>query len=151
MRDTEKPNPLATSPRTRLLFAALLWTIVGTALLTVGIWWTMEARRLVTLLLLPPALILGLAKARWILARVAGQNVLRVLQQSSNQWIGGFMPVRLWLAIAFMVIAGNLLRRYVLPLDIVGLIYIAVGGALLISARIIWTGWHSSRGPGLVD
>ena len=41
-----------------------------------------------------------------------------------------------------MIIAGRLMRGSPAPRIIVGLIYTAVGTALLLGARRLWSAWH---------
>jgi hypothetical protein len=143
MCGSNEPRQLTASKRRRLLLAGLFWTVTGAALLTFGTIWAIQARTTMTALILPVALGLGLAKSEWILTRVTHRIVERVRTGRADRWIGGFMPLHLWLAIALMILVGRLLRLYVLPRDMVGLIYVAVGMALLLSGRVIWARWFS--------
>jgi hypothetical protein len=41
-----------------------------------------------------------------------------------------------------MAAAGYLLRHGLLPRTVVGLVYVAVGAALLLASRRLWQAWH---------
>ena len=128
-----------------LLLAALVWTLPGVGLLTVGTIWSIQYGRPLTLILLPLALAGGLAKAFFALRRATRRIVDRIRARGDRQPLIDFLPWHLWLLIALMILMGRLLRTYVLPPDVAGLVYVAVGVALLLSSRTLWAGWRHGR------
>ncbi len=133
------------SARACVLVAAVLWTLTGGVLLTVGGVWAVQFWEGRTAWLLPAAVVLGVVKGAWILRRVARRIGQRVRAGGEGQWLWGFMPAWLWVAIGLMILTGNLLRRFVLPRDVAGLIYVGVGLALLLGAGFLWVEWGRTR------
>lgn len=126
------------SIRTHLFLAALIWSVVGFFLLTNGF------------LLISPkgsywyaalGLILGTAKTFFILDRVARKNVKRIKEFEDKVCIGSVYSWKTWVLVAGMIFLGRFLRTTVLPAEIVGLLYTAVGWALMLASRLIWQTW----------
>jgi hypothetical protein len=140
--ETHKPGA---SARVHLVLAALMWGVVGSAMLVVGVRWASEGRTAVTLWLLAAAAALGYAKSRWILDRAAGRIVERILARGDGRCLGGFLSVRTWLLVGFMVLVGRVLRSFVLAGTAAGLLYVVVGVALVLSSRLMWRAWRVAR------
>ena len=132
----------AASARVHLLLAATMWSVVGAILLVLGVRWTVDGRVPYMWLLLALAVGVGLLKARFVLKRVAGRAIERIRTRGDGRCIGGFLSLRTWAFVASMAAAGYLLRHGLLPRTIVGLIYVAVGAALLVASRRLWHAWH---------
>jgi hypothetical protein len=130
-----KPAAPATA---HLLLAALLWSVVGTVLALFGgrwIWldwgWAGAAAS-------AAALTVGIAKSHWVLDRAAGRMAGRIAERGDGHCIGGFLSWKTWLLVALMSGGGRLLRYLVGANGFVGLLYLAVGVALVRSSRILW-------------
>ena len=126
------------SIKTHLFLAALIWSVVGFFLLTNGfilislksqLWYAVVG------------LILGTAKTFFILDRVAQKNVKRIREFEDKVCIGSVYSWKTWLLVAGMIVLGRFLRTTVLPDEVVGLIYTAVGWALMLASRLIWIEW----------
>jgi len=126
------------SIKTHLFLAALIWSVVGFFLLTNGfilislksqLWYAVVG------------LILGTAKTFFILDRVAQKNVKRIREFEDKVCIGSVYSWKTWLLVAGMIVLGRFLRTTVLPGEVVGLIYTAVGWALMLASRLIWIEW----------
>lgn len=126
------------SVRTHLFLAALIWSVVGFFLLTNGIvlislkghfWYAVVG------------LILGTVKTFFILDRVARKNVKRIEEFEDKVCIGSVYSWKTWLLVAAMIVLGRFLRTTVLPGEVVGLIYTAVGWALMLASRLMWQTW----------
>ena len=126
------------SVRTHLFLAALIWSVVGFFLLTNGIvlislkghfWYAVVG------------LILGTVKTFFILDRVARKNVKRIEEFEDKVCIGSVYSWKTWLLVAAMIVLGRFLRTTVLPGEVVGLIYTAVGWALMLASRLMWQKW----------
>jgi hypothetical protein len=136
----------AASARTHLLLAALLWTVVGATLLFLGFRWALLADISYAWLLLVLAVVVGVFKALFVLERTARRTIGRIRERGDGRCIGGFLSVRTWLFVGLMMLAGYLLRHSALPRAIVGLIYAAVGTALLVASRRLWGAWSGHAG-----
>jgi hypothetical protein len=123
---------------TQLLAAALLWTIVGCALGAVGVVWCLSAPSFWPFVLLVAAAALGLAKGRWFIEPVARRNVARLVERGDGRCLGGFLSWKTWLFVASMMALGMALRRSPLPRPLLGLIYAAIGVALLTGSLPLW-------------
>ena len=126
------------SVRTHLFLAALIWSVVGFFLLTNGfvlisikghLWYG------------GLGLILGTAKTFFILDRVALKNVKRIKEFEDKVCVGSVYSWKTWVLVAAMIFLGRFLRTTVLPGEIVGVIYTAVGWALMLASRLVWQEW----------
>lgn len=88
---------------------------------------------------------LGLGKALLVLDRTTLRNIARVKSRGEDRCFGGFLSPRVWILVIGMMILGRILRTIGLPKPILGLIYGAVGIALLFSSRLIWRAWKDQR------
>jgi len=131
----------AASRRTHLLLAAVMWTAVGAMLGAFGLRWLLHADPALLALLIVAALVLGALKAIFILSRAARGVIRRIQVRGDGRCIGGFFSWRTWIAVAVMMAAGRLLRLSGLPLSILGVVYLAIGAALLIAACLLWRAW----------
>jgi hypothetical protein len=127
------------SIRTHLLLGAIIWTVVGFFLLTNGlVLVSIESHLLYGL----SGLLLGTAKTFFILDRVARKNVKRIKEFEDKVCFGSVYSLKTWFLVAAMIVLGRSLRTTVLPGEIVGLIYTAVGWALMLSSRLMWIEWY---------
>jgi hypothetical protein len=143
--ESRKP---AASVRVHLLLAALMWSAVGVALLVVGAIWGWRVPHAAARWLLAAAVAAGVVKSRLILDRAARRIAARIESRGDGRCVGGFLSPASWLLVAAMAGTGRLLRSGLLSHHLVGLLYTAVGAALLISSRLLWRRW---RGPAHRD
>lgn len=130
------------SRRTRMFMAALVWTFVGVGLFVTGVhwvllspmWWDIPAGAL--------ALTAGWAKGRFVISRSAERNALRIEGSEHRRFIGSAFSVGMWSMAVGMMILGAFLRRSHMSRFWLGLIYVAVGTALLIGSRVTWIHWR---------
>ncbi|GAB4249322.1 MAG: hypothetical protein Kow00122_06800 [Thermoleophilia bacterium] len=134
--------------RTQLLLAELMWTIVGGALLSVGLHWVTRRYGEPGLAYALPFLAVGLAKAFFVLDPVAGKTVRRIEVRGDSRCLGGFFSTRTWAVVAGMMLTGQVLRATPLPRADIGFLYAAVGSALLVSSRVLWRAWWGARISG---
>ncbi len=127
------------SIRTHLLLGALIWTIVGFFLLTNGFVLVLIESHLWYGL---TGLLLGTAKAFFILDRMARKNMKRIKAFEDKVCFGSVYSLKTWFMVAAMIVLGRFLRTTVLPGEVVGLIYTAVGWALMLSSRLMWIEWN---------
>jgi hypothetical protein len=145
MRDWLNAHKPAASAQAHLLLAALLWTVVGALLLFFGVRWALAGQVRHVPWLLALAVAVGLLKGQFVLKRTARRTVERIRARGDGRCIGGFLSLRSWAFVALMVSIGRLLRGSLLPRTVAGLVYVAVGCALLRAATWLWHGWYRQR------
>jgi hypothetical protein len=112
----------AAPARLHLLLAALLWTVVGTLLLCFGAAWTWTGGGPWGPWLLLAAVIVGLLKGRYLLAKTAARTIQRIRQRGDGRCLGGFLSWRSWLFVLAMMAFGRILRAGWVPHAVVGFI-----------------------------
>jgi len=132
----------AARARTQVLLAALVWTGVGIGLLAAGVRWSLMAPALWPVAILAVALPVGLLKGRFALRRAAGKIAARIARRGDGTCLGGFLSWKTWLFVLAMMGMGAALRRSDLPRAILGMVYTAVGVALLWGSRVFWAEWR---------
>jgi hypothetical protein len=131
--------------RSQLLMAELTWSVVGSGLLTLGLYWVLRHFGLTGLEYAAPAAALGVGKSLLVLDRVARGAVGRIAGRNEPSFALGFFSVRGWLLIAGMMLMGQLLRLSPIPRYDLGFLYVAIGAALLTSSRLLWQAWWRRR------
>ena len=127
------------SIRTHLLLGALIWTVVGFFLLTNGFILVSSDGHLWYGLI---GLLLGTAKTFFVLDRMALKNIKRIKEFEDKACFGSVYSLKTWLMVVGMIFLGRFLRTTVLPGEIIGLVYTAVGWALMLASRLAWIEWN---------
>ena len=127
------------SIRIHLLLGGLIWTVVGFFLLINGfVLVSLESHLWYGLI----GILLGSAKTFFVLDRLARKNIKRIKEFEDKVCFGSVYSLKTWFMVAGMIILGRFLRTTVLPGEVVGLIYTAVGWALMLSSRLMWIEWN---------
>ena len=147
----DRIKPQASS-RTQLLLAAGMWISVGGGLLYFGASWILEDRHLgYSLLLVGIGVLLGIAKAAFILDRAAAKVAERIGERGEGRCAGSFLSLRSWIMVAVMILLGRTLRGGLLPTAAAGTLYVAIGTGLIVSSRLAlarwWRGSRKIPGP----
>ena len=129
----------AASISTHLMLAALIWSVVGFFLIANGFFLASLAERSWLVFL---GLALGSAKGVFILDRVARKNIKRIHGFERKACVGSVYSYKTWLLVIMMIVLGRTLRMTLLPGEVVGVIYIAVGWGLMLSSRLMWMDWR---------
>ena len=135
--------------RAQLVAAAVLWGVGTAILLSRGVFYMFAQEELdrwglgVAVIGLV-AIAIGVAKAHLVLIRYARKAVNRILTRGHACFFGFFAPSS-WLFILVMMGGGMLLRRtplvdYLWGRTFLGILYVAVGTALLIADIVFWRG-----------
>ncbi len=119
-----------------------MWTVVGALLFYFGSRWVLRSATSYAVLQVVAAAAVGAVKARLVLDRAAGRIVERIQVRGDGRCIGGFLSLKTWAVVVLMAGTGRLLRGGLLPRHLVGLLYTAIGAALLFGARNFWRAWH---------
>lgn len=140
------PSSSGLSRQQHLWIAGIIWTLVGAGLLTMGMkfWFQFPYLGLLDtkhITFGAIALSLGLAKGKFVLDRTAGRVIERVdALQEPNPFKSVFQMfgIKTIALIVLMMMIGLGLRMMGVSYEIRGLIYLAVGAALLWSCRRYW-------------
>ena len=129
------------SIRTNLLVAALMWSFIGLYLMVRGYLLCGDLSGI----FLGLAVGLGTVKAFLVIERAARKNIARIVARPDGMCLGGVYSWRMWGMVVCMMLGGRLLRNSSVPPVVVGVIYVAVGWALLLSSRVIWQEWIARK------
>jgi hypothetical protein len=140
--EDHKPTAL---PRTQVLMAQLIWTLVGLGLLGLGLTWVLQGFGPPGLLYAAPFVAVGLFKAIFALDKVARRTLGRIDARGASRCALGFLSTKSWLLVLGMMVCGRLLRASSLPRADIGFLYLAVGTGLLVGSRTLWRHWWRLR------
>jgi hypothetical protein len=143
--DRHKP---AAAASTHLMMAWLMWMVVGAGLAAYGATTLLEASVGAAPWLSGVAVAAGVLKSRFVLDRAARRMIARIQERGEGRCLGGFLSWGTWALVLVMMMAGRLLRGAGLSGIVVGPLYLAVGVALVVSSRLSWRAWSSSRRDG---
>lgn len=144
-RLAERLKPAAKA-RTHLLAAAGLWTLVGLGLSILGYIWCFAVRLPWPFVLAALGIVAGSLKGRFVLRRLAEKNAARVIRRGDGHCLGGFLSIKTWILVAVMMASGILLRRSGVPHAILGVLYSAIGTALLAGSIPLWQARRRTAG-----
>ncbi|MCP3903897.1 MAG: hypothetical protein GY715_09710 [Planctomycetes bacterium] len=113
-------------------------------LLTMGVRW-LRAGSSPVLLLLAVAAAIGVVKAVTVLRQAARRISGRIRSRDDCRCVGGFFSWRTWLFVAAMMGLGFVVRASPIPAEVVGVVYAAVGVALLIASGYLWLALRDHR------
>jgi len=87
------------------------------------------------------ALAVGTIKSLLILDKTARKTIERIVGMQDGTCLGAIYSWKTWLLVILMIGSGILLRTFFTPGIVIGLLYAAVGWALLFSSRLGWLAW----------
>lgn len=125
------------SARVQLALAASMWFVASLILGIRGTIWLAQTDS--WLLLFGLAAGVGVLKARFLLDRVARKAAARIHERGRSECAGGFLSWQSWALVAAMIAGGHALRLTATPRPVLGVLYVAVGVALLVAGRIYWS------------
>jgi hypothetical protein len=129
----------AAGVRAHLFSAAIMWTVVGLGLAAAGMVWCFGSALPWSLVLAAAGVAAGLAKGRFLIRTMAERNAARIITRGDGRCLGGFLSVKTWLLVALMMTSGIILRRSAVPRPVLGVLYTAVGTALLVGCVTLWS------------
>ena len=128
------------SRNAHLLAASLLWSCVGTALLTRGGFGLFGKKDIFLFL---AALLFGTLKSLFILDKSVKKSIDRILRLADGSCLGGVYSVKTWGLIAGMMFMGYVLRHSSwATVELMGFLYVAIGWSVLFSSREGWKVWR---------
>ncbi len=135
----------ASTRRTRLLLASLIWTLVGAGLFTAGLYWLLESGLPAAALGLMGGLLIGGLKGRFVLAPRAEANARRIIEEGDDRCLGSVFSWRTWGLVLFFITLGAVLRRSPLPSFWLGVLYTGIGSGLAGASSVSWRLWQKTR------
>lgn len=132
-----------TSPRTRLLTAAVVWTTVGAFLCAKGLLISRQEAMGPLLLTIATSLGLGLIKSKFVFDKVGVKIVSRIENKPRSACLGGLFSFRNWILIIVMSLFGRAIGSLPLNASLKTGIYVMVGSGLAFSSRLMWAAWKS--------
>jgi hypothetical protein len=130
------------STTTHLLLAAILWTVVGSGLIFRGIIWLIEVENIWLVFL---AVLLGTLKSLFILDKSVRKSIDRIQLLADGSCLGGVYSLQTWTLVLCMIVLGYLLRHLSVPHELLGVLYVGIGWALILSSRIGWDAWRNKN------
>ncbi len=131
------------------MLAGLLWTAAAGVLAWRGVGWLLPVAWWPPLVL--GGVVIGAAKARFILRPFARRVIARIHARGPVAPITGFFSVRSWVAVVIMMAGGHTLRLTAIPRPVLGVLYVVIASALLIASRAFWRaharGWSEISAP----
>ena len=130
--------------KTSLIIVGVMWFIVGAVLSIVGInWMLMLGFGPKLIMFLTPAVLIGVLKGRFVLQKVALKYYKRsdVIKFNDKDVFLGWakiLGVKGFILIALMMVMGSFLRHSNIDRPILGIVYLAVGIALLYASKIFF-------------
>ena len=133
------PEP-AVRRRTLILSAAAAWVLAGAFLSVRAILWFRSSNRSV-LWMIGLALTIGFLKGRFLLSRMARRNIRRILALSPHKekiCLFAFQAIQAYLVILGMMAIGILLRHSSVALEVLAVVYLAIGSGLMYASLPCW-------------
>lgn len=129
-----------------LKLAFLIWALVGAGLMTAGVRFVIvsNASGLATGVGCVLALAVGFAKGSFVLPKIARKNSARIHQLPVKSPLYTTFSPKSWLLVLLMIAIGRTIRALGGAPLFVGVIYLAVGFALLLGSRTYLTGAQAS-------
>ncbi len=144
MTETRENETTKDSRRAQMFIGAVVWTAAGIMLFSMGLFWmtTGVYGWLVGLLAAIPAVLVGMAKGHFLLDRVSRRSILRIVDRGPEAPVWSFYGVKTWLLVGVMMGSGIGLRLLFntehWSFFYLGLLYVAVGVALVLASRRMW-------------
>ncbi|MEB3245306.1 MAG: hypothetical protein VKJ06_04895 [Vampirovibrionales bacterium] len=131
--------PLKLMPRQLMTMAGIVWALGGLSLLILGV------TRLVPLWTMPPttplaialgaAVVIGIAKGKFVLSKTAGKNIVRLQSESEPLPLRAMYAMPSWIIIALMIGLSMTLNLWgEVPVLVRGSVNVGIGLALLVSS-----------------
>jgi len=128
------------------LLAGFLWTGVGTFLCIRAFLWLETLHDLSAALFGASGAVIAVAGKRFVFANVARKNVGRIFRLPQRACFFAFTAWRGYAMIAVMIILGITLRNTSIPKQYLAPLYIAMGGALVLSSLVFYKSfWAHQR------
>ncbi|MHA1520806.1 MAG: hypothetical protein ACTSRK_11550 [Promethearchaeota archaeon] len=118
------------------LISGVMWVFVGQMLISYGIQWFQEKITQYLWLFIVISIFSGLSIYIFGFSKVVHKNIERLQQKQDKLCIFAFMEWKSYLIMVFMMGMGITLRTILGPNEYLGILYIGIGGGMLLSGLI---------------
>ena len=128
------PEPAA-KRRTLIFTAGVVWILAGFILTSRAVIWLSEINSNIYLII-GIALIIGILKSLFVFNKIVNKNLKRIKELAPHKdkiCIFAFQAIQSYLLVIFMISFGHTLRLTSISLEILSVIYLAIGVALFLS------------------
>lgn len=139
------------SPRTQLLAAGCVWSLMGALLCIKGVYAVRASSLATVFCVCVLGVILGVTKSCLVFDRAAAAIIRRIRQKPALTCLGGLFSVRNWMLIAAMMLLGKTISWLPLAMEWKGLVSVLVGSGLAYSSRMMWAAWKLTPGMDIGD
>jgi hypothetical protein len=123
------------APRSLLVgLAGFMWSGVGVMLCRLAYVWLRAVRSGPALACGGVGIAVALTAYRFSFSKIAHKNIKRLCQLSDKACIFAFQAWKSYVIIGVMIMLGLALRHSPLPRSYLAIVYLAIGGALLLSS-----------------
>jgi hypothetical protein len=133
-----------------LAAAGLMWSAVGIMLCRLAYQWLLSVSYLWEFIDAIAGLLLAVTLYYFGFSRIAKKNIQRLILYPDKACFFAFQAWRSYLVIVVMILLGVFLRHAPVPKYYLSILYIAIGGALLLSSihYYVWI-WRLARDKNL--
>ncbi len=118
------------------LITAAMWIYVGQILISYGIVWFEEEITKFLWLFILVSVIAVLSIFKFGFLKIVYKNIKRLQQKRDKICIFAFMEWKSYIIMVIMMTMGIMLRTFIGPNEYLGIMYIGIGGGLLLSGLI---------------
>ena len=118
-----------------IAIAGVVWSAVGVMLCTLAWGWLILLGEIEKVSAATAGLLLALGTYRYLFTPIALKNIARIGQYAAKGCIFAFQAWRSYLIILAMIALGSVVRHSPLPRSYLIVVYLAMGGGLLIASR----------------
>ncbi len=134
MHDKLKKFDPAVDKRFLVALSGIMWIGVGTMLCTLAVRWLLQSGARPRIWFGTTGIVLSLIVYNFGFLKLVDRNIERILAKKGKICIFGFQPWKSYLIIAIMISMGTALRHSSLPKQYLAVVYISMGGAMLLSS-----------------
>ncbi|MHA1744948.1 MAG: hypothetical protein ACTSWW_03045 [Promethearchaeota archaeon] len=118
------------------LISGVMWVFVGQMLISYGIGWFQEKITQYLWLFISISILSALSIYKFGFSKIVKQNIKRLQQKQDKLCIFAFIEWKSYIIMAFMMGMGITLRMILGPNEYLGILYIGIGGGMLLSGLI---------------
>ncbi|MBI4682945.1 MAG: hypothetical protein HY757_07580 [Nitrospirae bacterium] len=134
MKDNFNKFDPAVDKKFLVALSGIMWSVVGIMLCKLAVGWLSQTTAYKRTWLGAAGIMLSLMIHHFGFLKLVDRNIARILAKKGKVCIFGFQPWKSYLIIAFMIGMGTALRHSSLPRQYLAIIYISMGGAMLLSS-----------------
>lgn len=133
MDNTNKYKP-AVKRKYLILISGLVWVAIGILLIALAINWLSELHFAGTWIYIIAGVIFALIIHHFGFLKIVDKNLGRIKSLDNKTCVFAFMSWRSYLLVIVMITMGILLRHSPLPRNLLSIIYVGIGLALVLSS-----------------